>query len=81
MVTSEAQKIKKQETIVRFSIISYKTRLSLYLHDENKSVNPWLLYDILRGLKALCGMYILCMTPESEFDLCHTDLHFYLDSN
>ena len=27
MVTSEAQEIKKQETIVRFSIISYKTRL------------------------------------------------------
>ena len=27
MVTSEAQEIKKQETLVRFSIISYKTRL------------------------------------------------------
>ena len=29
MVTSEAQEIKKQETLVRFSIISYKTRLSV----------------------------------------------------
>ena len=27
MVTSEAQEIKKQETLVRFSIVSYKTRL------------------------------------------------------
>ena len=27
MATSEAQEIKKQETLVRFSIISYKTRL------------------------------------------------------
>ena len=29
MVTSEAQEIKKQEVLVRFSIISYKTRLSV----------------------------------------------------
>ena len=29
MATSEAQEIKKQETLVRFSIISYKTRLSV----------------------------------------------------
>ena len=29
MVTSETQEIKKQETLVRFSIISYKTRLSV----------------------------------------------------
>ena len=27
MATSEAKEIKKQETLVRFSIISYKTRL------------------------------------------------------
>ena len=27
MATSEAQEIKKQETLVRFNIISYKTRL------------------------------------------------------
>ena len=27
MATSETKKIKKQETLVRFSIISYKTRL------------------------------------------------------
>ena len=33
MVTSEAQEIKKQETLVRFSIISYKTRLSVPLND------------------------------------------------
>ena len=30
MVTSEAQEIKKQETLVRSSIISYKTRLSVF---------------------------------------------------
>ena len=29
MATSEAKEIKKQETLVRFSIISYKTRLSV----------------------------------------------------
>ena len=29
MVISEAQEIKKQEVLVRFSIISYKTRLSV----------------------------------------------------
>ena len=29
MVTSEALEIKKQEVLVRFSIISYKTRLSV----------------------------------------------------
>mgnify|MGYP007022691169 FL=1 len=27
MATSETKEIKKQETLVRFSIISYKTRL------------------------------------------------------
>ena len=30
MVTSEAQEIKKQETLVKFSIISYKTRLRVH---------------------------------------------------
>ena len=30
MVTSEAQEIKKQEVLVRFSIISYKTRLRVF---------------------------------------------------
>ena len=30
MATSEAQEIKKQETLVRFSIISYKTRLRVF---------------------------------------------------
>ena len=29
MATSEAKEIKKQETLVRFNIISYKTRLRL----------------------------------------------------
>ena len=33
MVTSEAQEIKKQEVLVRFSIISYKTRLSVIISD------------------------------------------------
>ena len=27
--------------------------MKVYLNDEKKSVDPWLLYDILRGLKAL----------------------------
>ena len=31
MATSETKKIKKQETLVRFSIISYKTRLRVYV--------------------------------------------------
>ena len=31
MATSEAKEIKKQETLVRFSIISYKTRLRVFL--------------------------------------------------
>ena len=31
MATSEAKEIKKQETLVRFSIISYKTRLRVVL--------------------------------------------------
>ena len=30
MATSEAKEIKKQETLVRFSIISYKTRLRVF---------------------------------------------------
>ena len=30
MVISEAKEIKKQETLVRFSIISYKTRLRVF---------------------------------------------------
>ena len=36
MVTSEAQEIKKQEVLVRFSIISYKTRLSVALGRTKK---------------------------------------------
>ena len=41
MVTSEAQEIKKQETLVRFSIISYKTRLSVLftLYIESRRIN------------------------------------------
>mgnify|MGYP007015787668 CR=1 FL=1 len=31
MVTGETQEIKKKETLVRFSIISYKTRLRVLL--------------------------------------------------
>ena len=33
MATSEAKEIKKQETLVRFSIISYKTRLRVDVED------------------------------------------------
>ena len=33
MATSEAEEIKKQETLVRFSIISYKTRLRVLISD------------------------------------------------
>ena len=45
MATSETKKIKKQETLVRFSIISYKTRLRLVkIHGpDEKSV------QLLRG--------------------------------
>jgi len=35
MATSEAQEIEKQETLVRFSIISYKTRLSIFEMKRN----------------------------------------------
>ena len=40
MATSEAKEIKKQETLVRFSIISYKTRLrvgNIICHDPAAS--------------------------------------------
>ena len=33
MATSEAKEIKKQETLVRFSIITYKTRLRVFVTD------------------------------------------------
>ena len=33
MATSEAKEIKKQKTLVRFSIISYKTRLRVVAGD------------------------------------------------
>ena len=36
MATSEAKEIKKQETLVRFSIISYKTRLRVQVHGTSK---------------------------------------------
>ena len=40
MATSEAQEIKKQETLVRFSIISYKTRLRVFRYQlDSKTVN------------------------------------------
>ena len=35
MATSEAKEIKKQETLVRFSIISYKTRLRVEKDENN----------------------------------------------
>ena len=42
MATSEAKEIKKQETLVRFSIISYKTRLrvaAIYIGRNQSSIN------------------------------------------
>ena len=36
MATSETLKIKKQETLVRFSIISYKTRLRVMAGQKKK---------------------------------------------
>jgi len=36
MATSEAKEIKKQETLVRFSIISYKTRLRIRWINRNQ---------------------------------------------
>ena len=37
MATSEAKEIKKQETLVRFSIISYKTRLRVFIENNKKT--------------------------------------------
>ena len=37
MATSGAQEIKKQEALVTFSIISYKTRLRVFEHGEDRS--------------------------------------------
>ena len=31
--------------------------MKVYLNDEKESVDPWLLYDNLRGLKSLCASY------------------------
>ena len=39
MATSEAKEIKKQETLVRFSIISYKTRLPVIGYWNNQNTN------------------------------------------
>ena len=36
---SEAKEIKKQETLVRFSIISYKTRLRVIGYWNNQNTN------------------------------------------
>ena len=36
--------------------------MKVYLNDEKKSVDPWLLYDILRGLKALCDIVVRFLT-------------------
>ena len=57
MATSEAKEIKKQETLVRFSIISYKTRLRvlrmLFINNETGKNNPlwahFVCQRILRG--------------------------------
>ena len=38
MTTREAQEIKKQETLVRFGIISYKTRLRVCNYELEKTV-------------------------------------------
>ena len=42
MGTSEAQEIKKQETLVRFSIISYKTRLRVHDTKEGTVDRPFM---------------------------------------
>ena len=39
MATSEAKEIKKQETLVRFSIISYKTRLRVLFKQKGFFLN------------------------------------------
>ena len=36
--------------------------MKVYLNDEKKSVDPRLLYDILRGLKALCDIVVRFLT-------------------
>ena len=37
--------------------------MKVYLNDEKKSVDPRLLYDILRGLKALCATILFVKQP------------------
>ena len=54
MVTSESQEIKKQETLVRFSIISYKTRLSVETVLIEESLNYDYLSNLLLILKENC---------------------------
>ena len=54
MVTSEAQEIKKQETLVRFSIISYKTRLRVGL----KTQFLWVKLTPILGLHIYLVIYL-----------------------
>ena len=49
--------------------------MKVYLNDEKKSVDPWLLYDILRGLKALCDILLYNSLPEKAS--ATEDLTFY----
>ena len=39
--------------------------MKVYLNDEKKSVDPRLLYDILRGLNALCDTVGICSISET----------------
>ena len=55
MATSEAKEIKKQETLVRFSIISYKTRLRVLVTKGNLLQNTSIMIErkIATEVKAL----------------------------
>ena len=52
MATSEAQEIKKQETLVNFSIISYKARLRVSGFDFNCRVT--------KDIRLFCSFVQLC---------------------
>ena len=68
MATSEAKEIKKQETLVRVSIISYKTRLRV-------SANKRLRDILLRMFRYSISVYIFIFVKDSRWPIVKT-YHF-----
>ena len=56
--------------------------MKVYLNDEKQSVDPWLLYDILWGFKALCampnelktGLWALSYSNNVTLDFCQDQI-------